>query len=108
MKHGKTLVLCLGTVFVLLLSSLPLAGKEYTYAPDPGKEVYFGHISYTEIFDDALDPVVYRPGQNTPEIRMRAESLLDDWRFVGEEDDQKFAWIAAENRAGTRLSPDYA
>jgi hypothetical protein len=67
MKHGRTLVLCLGTAFLLLLSGQSLAGKEYTYAPDPGREIYFGHISYTEIFDDTQDPVVYRPGETSPE-----------------------------------------
>ena len=67
MEHKRTLALCLGLTFLLALPGLSLAGKEYTYAPDPGREIYFGHISYTEIFGDSYDPLVFRPGQAAPE-----------------------------------------
>jgi len=67
MENKRTLALCLGLTFLLALPGLSLAGKEYTYAPDPGREIYFGHISYTEIFRDSYDPLVFRPGQAEPE-----------------------------------------
>ncbi len=67
MKNRRILVLCLGLASVLLQPGLTRAEKNYTYAPDPGREVYFGHISYTEIAEDTYDPLVYRPGQTSPE-----------------------------------------
>lgn len=67
MKTQRTLVLCLGLACLLLLPGLSRAEEKYTYAPDPGRETYFGHISYSEIAEDALDPLVYRPGQASPE-----------------------------------------
>ena len=67
MKSQRILAVCLGLVGLLLFPGQTLAEKNYTYAPDPGREVYFGHISYTEIAEDAYDPLVYRPGQAKPE-----------------------------------------
>jgi len=67
MRNERNLVLCLGLAFLLLLPGLSRGEKNYTYAPDPGREIYFGHISYTEIAEDSYDPLVYRPGQTSPE-----------------------------------------
>jgi hypothetical protein len=54
----------------LLIGLFPVPGRaedQYTYAPDPKTKVYFGHISFSEIQDDAFDPVVYRIGDPAPE-----------------------------------------
>jgi hypothetical protein len=59
MKKSKkwTPLLCLG--IFMLGSGMLLADKHYTYAPAPNKAIYFGHISYTEVEDDAFDPLVF-------------------------------------------------
>ena len=67
MEPKKTLVLCLAFLGLSFLPSLALAEEIYTYAPDPGKQIYFGHISFSEISEDAADAVVFRKGEATPE-----------------------------------------
>jgi len=52
-----TPLLCL--LIVLVSSGLVQAEKHYKYAPAPDKAVYFGHVSYTEIENDAFDPLVF-------------------------------------------------
>jgi hypothetical protein len=43
------------------------AEKKYTYAPNPHKDTYFGHISFVEISGDSYDPLVYRRSGAAPE-----------------------------------------
>ncbi len=49
--------LCLSAI--LLSSGFIQAETHYTYAPAPNKAIYFGHISYTEVENDAFDPLVF-------------------------------------------------
>ena len=67
MEPKKAAALGLGFLILGLLPAVGLASEHYTYAPDPEAKVYFGHISYSEILDDALDPVVFRMGDPASE-----------------------------------------
>ena len=49
------------------LSGIVFSQENYTYAPDRGTEIYFGHISYVDIKNDGMDPMVF--GEDlSPEI----------------------------------------
>ncbi|MCX6560384.1 MAG: FecR domain-containing protein, partial [Candidatus Aminicenantes bacterium] len=50
----------------LALGVLAGAGEVYQIVNGP-KDFYFGHISLTDIRNDAMDPVVLRDGAKTPE-----------------------------------------
>lgn len=54
----------------LLLFVLPrfiYSSSHYKYAPEINREVYFGHISYSEIENDDNDPVVFGENSLKPE-----------------------------------------
>ncbi len=67
MEPKRTLVLCLTVLGLINLPILASSQETYVYAPEPGKQIYFGHISFSEISEDAYDAVVFRKGENTPE-----------------------------------------
>ncbi len=56
-----------GLACLVLLSEPAAADNKYNYAPDPQKEIYFGHVSFVEAAGDAFDPVVYRQSGAAPE-----------------------------------------
>ncbi|MFQ6109698.1 MAG: DUF6600 domain-containing protein, partial [Candidatus Aminicenantales bacterium] len=62
-----TLLVILAVVFLILPSFLH-AQKNYEYAVFPKEDIYFGHISLTQVKYDGKDPVVLREGEKTPEI----------------------------------------
>lgn len=53
---------------VFLLPAFLLAASHYDYVYSPKTEIYFGHISYTEVMYDGQDPVVLREGEKIPEV----------------------------------------
>ena len=66
MKIKKTLVWGFFLVF-FCSSGVVFAQENYIYAPDEGTEIYFGHISYVDIKNDGMDPVIF--GEDlSPEI----------------------------------------
>ena len=67
MEPKKIKAIGVGVLLCGMLPMMGLAAEHYSYAPDPKTKVYFGHISFSEIQGDALDPVVYRIGDPAPE-----------------------------------------
>ena len=66
----KQKVWVLLVVFILILS-LPNLGHsqdKYKYVISPDTDIYFGHISLTEVQHDGKDPVVIREGEVLPEV----------------------------------------
>ena len=62
-----------------LIGSLPQllqAQSDYEYIHSPKKEIYFGHITYTEVEYDENDPVVVREGERTPRVAVLNFPLL--------------------------------
>lgn len=53
--------------FLFLLFPCLLDARHYKYIHEPEEDIYFGHISYTELKNDAQDPVVLREGRRLPE-----------------------------------------
>jgi len=53
---------------VFFLPALLSATSHYDYIYSSQGEIYFGHISYTEVKYDGRDPVVIREGEKTPEV----------------------------------------
>ena len=51
----------------LLFPFLLLAGKHYEYVESPKEDIYFGHISWTDVKFDGKDPLVLRDGERSPE-----------------------------------------
>ena len=52
----------------LLFPFLLLAGKHYEYVESPKEDIYFGHISWTDVKYDGNDPLVLRDGEKSSEI----------------------------------------
>lgn len=66
MQREKTILL---VVFVFLLFPfLLLAGEHYEYVESPEEDIYFGHISWTDVKYDGKDPLVLRDGEGSPDI----------------------------------------
>ncbi len=61
-------ILVLGVLGLSLLLAMP-ALANYKMV-NGGKDFYFGHISYVEIKHDGKDPVVFREGQERPEVAL--------------------------------------
>jgi hypothetical protein len=55
-------------IFVLFLSCFGYAKSNYEYVNSPKTDIYFGHISYTEVKHDGKDPVVQRVGKREAEV----------------------------------------
>lgn len=58
------------TIFAVILFLPPsiISKSDYEYVYSPESDIYFGHISFTEVKYDGKDPVVIREGERTPEI----------------------------------------
>ncbi len=67
MNLKRTSFIVLLAVFSLL-PALLLANSNYDYVYSPKTEIYFGHISYSEVMNDGQDPVVLREGKKIPEV----------------------------------------
>ena len=59
MRTGKLRTPLLWLLVLLIGSVTAYAETHYTYAPAPNKAIYFGHISYAEIENDAFDPLIF-------------------------------------------------
>ncbi len=55
-------------VLILLLPCFAFSKSHYKYIHSPEKDIYFGHISYTEVKHDGKDPVVLRAGVRQAEV----------------------------------------
>jgi hypothetical protein len=66
MKKTIPVSFCL-FVFLFGFISTIHAKSHYQYIHDPKADVYFGHISYTEVKHDGNDPFVLREGKTAPE-----------------------------------------
>jgi len=68
MEPKRTAALAVLSLALLVLFPGPaVADNKYTYAPNPQKEIYFGHISFAEISGDSFDPLIYRQSGPAPE-----------------------------------------
>ena len=67
MRMKKLSFLAIFAVVLFLPSSI-LSKSHYEYIYSPESDIYFGHISFTEVKYDGKDPVVIREGERTPEI----------------------------------------
>ncbi len=57
------------TILVIALLFCPsLLLPKYRYAPEPKVDIYFGHISYSQVKFDGKDPVVFREGDRVAEV----------------------------------------
>lgn len=65
-QKGHHFILVISFVSFLFFPSLLIS--HYNYIPDPNSDVYFGHISYTEVKYDGKDPQVLREGRKVAEI----------------------------------------
>lgn len=54
--------------FVSFLIFPSLLISHYSYIPDPNTDLYFGHISYTEVKHDGKDPQVLRKSRKQTEV----------------------------------------
>ncbi|MBN1224179.1 MAG: FecR domain-containing protein [Candidatus Aminicenantes bacterium] len=64
----KNIIFAFYLVSVLLLTPLLFSDSRYAYTPAPDLDIYFGHISYTEVKFDGNDAVVLREGKVKPEV----------------------------------------
>jgi hypothetical protein len=55
-------------IFVFFLACFAYAKSNYQYVNSPKTDIYFGHISYTEVKHDGKDPVVKRVGKREAEV----------------------------------------
>jgi hypothetical protein len=55
-------------VLILFLPCFAFPKSHYQYVHSPETDIYFGHISYTEVKHDGNDPVVLRAGVRQPEV----------------------------------------
>jgi len=55
-------------VLILFLPCFAFSKSHYQYVHSPETDIYFGHISYTEVKRDGNDPVVLRAGVRQPEV----------------------------------------
>jgi len=55
-------------VLILLLPCFAYSKSDYKYVHSPETDIYFGHISYTEVKHDGEDPVVLRIGVKEAEV----------------------------------------
>jgi len=55
-------------VLILFLPCFAFSKSHYQYVHSPETDIYFGHISYTEVKHDGEDPVVLRAGVKQAEV----------------------------------------
>ena len=73
-KKRLTLILAFA-----LIGSLPQflqSQSNYEYIHSPKTDIYFGHITYTEVEHDGNDPVVIREGEEAPRVAVLNFPLL--------------------------------
>jgi hypothetical protein len=66
MRKKKISLLVFFSLF--LFPSFLQADKQYEYVVSPEEDIYFGHISWTDVKYDGKDPVVLREGERLPDI----------------------------------------
>ena len=64
----KKLVSLGAFILILFLPCFTYSKSNYKYVNSPKTEIYFGHISYTEVKHDGKDPVVLRAGEREAEV----------------------------------------
>jgi hypothetical protein len=67
-KKGNNLSVILIILIVFLLFFPSFLLSKYRYAPDPRSDIYFGHVSYSQVKYDGKDPVVLREGEQVAEV----------------------------------------
>jgi len=72
----KRLVSLFVFILILILPNFVLSRSNYKYAPSPKTDIYFGHISYTEVKHDGNDPVVLREGYELAKVAVLNFPLL--------------------------------
>ncbi len=55
-------------VLILFIPCFTYSKSNYKYVYSPETDIYFGHISYTEVMHDGKDPVVLRVGAKEAEV----------------------------------------
>lgn len=68
MKHSRTLHFCFMALCIFLFSQFLRSDSQYKYTLAPDMDLYFAHISYTEVRKDGHDPLVFREGYLTPKL----------------------------------------
>ncbi len=73
MKKKRFLIILAFALMLLLPQSLrsqvpSRSQSDYEYIYSPGKDIYFGYITYTEVKHDGNDPVVIREGEESPQV----------------------------------------
>lgn len=64
-------LISLGAFLLILFTPAFIQAKSnYKYVHEPKTDIYFGHISYTEIKHDGKDPIVIRVGGNQVEVAL--------------------------------------
>ena len=64
----KKLVSLGAFILILFLPCFTYSKSNYKYVNSPNTDIYFGHISYTEVKHDGKDPVVLRVGERGAEV----------------------------------------
>ncbi len=75
MKSKKRLLLVI-FASIFIFHPFLFAEKHYDYVISPKTDIYFGHISFSEIKHDGKDPVVIREGEESPEVAVVNFPLL--------------------------------
>jgi hypothetical protein len=66
--RAKKLVSLGAFILILFLPCFTYSKSNYKYVNSPKTDIYFGHISYTEVKHDGKDPVVLRVGEREAEV----------------------------------------
>ncbi|MGD8534749.1 MAG: FecR domain-containing protein [Candidatus Aminicenantes bacterium] len=64
----KRFAIILAFALVCSLPQLLQSQSHYEYIHSPKTDIYFGHITYTEVEHDGNDPVVIREGEEAPRV----------------------------------------
>jgi len=63
-------------ILILFLTNFVYSKSHYKYVHSPKTDIYFGHVSYTEVKHDGKDPVVIREGEMEAEVAVLNFPLL--------------------------------
>lgn len=63
-------------ILILFITNFVYSKSHYKYVHSPKTDIYFGHISYTEVKHDGKDPVVIREGEREAEVAVLNFPLL--------------------------------
>lgn len=64
----KRFTLLLAFALICFLPQWLQSQSDYKYIHSPKSDIYFGHITYTEVEHDGNDPVVVREGEEIPQV----------------------------------------